>query len=98
MMPPGCHNDEISAAFIRRLEDLSLDIPLFIDLSPPPPLTLRHYDFREALFLSDVEQGEDYAVAFERMGECHGALNRDLRVRRVIHRYEDVSQTHRPAF
>jgi hypothetical protein len=98
MMPPGSHRDEIGAAFMRRLKDPLLDMPLFAGLSPLPRLTLGHYDLWEALFLADVEQGEDYAVAFERMGECHGALNRDLWVRRVIHWYEDVSQTHRSAF
>jgi len=54
---------------MRSLKNLSLDMTLFVSLSPPPRLTLRHYDFREAIFLADVEQREDYSVAFERMGE-----------------------------
>jgi hypothetical protein len=97
-MPQGRHHDEICAAFMRRLKNLSLDMTLFVSLSPLPRLTLRHYDIREAIFLADVEQCEDYSVAFERMGECHSAINRDLRVRRMVHRDEYVSQTHRAAF
>src|SRR5215470_15759320 len=69
MMPPGSHHDEIGAAFMRRLKNLSLDRPLFGGLSPLPGLTLRHDDFREAVFTADVDQREDYAVTFERTGE-----------------------------
>ena len=54
---------------MRSLKNLSLDMTLFVSLSPMPHLPLRHDDFREAIFLSDVEQCEDYSVAFERMGE-----------------------------
>ena len=68
-MPLRRHHDEIGVAFIRRLKNLSLDIPLFVSLSPLPRLTLRHYDFREAVFLADVEQREGHSVTFERMGE-----------------------------
>ncbi len=68
-MPQGRHHDEIGAAFMRRLKNLSLDMPLLVSHSPLPRLTLRHYDFREAIFLADVEQREDYSVAFERLGE-----------------------------
>jgi len=69
LMPPSRHHDEIGAIFMRRLKNLLLDMPLFVGLSPLPRLTLRHYDFREAIFLADVEQREDYSVAFERLGE-----------------------------
>jgi hypothetical protein len=69
MMPSGRHHDEIGVAFIRRLKNLSLDSPPFVDLSPLPRLTLRHYDFRKAIFFADVEQGEDYSAAFERAGK-----------------------------
>jgi len=34
--------------------------------------------------VADVEQCKDHRVAFEGMGECHGAFDRDLRGWRVI--------------
>jgi hypothetical protein len=97
-MPPGSHHDEIGSAFMRRLKNLSLDISLFVGSSPLPRFTFGHYDFRGSVLLADVEQREGQVVTFERMGERHCAVNRNLRVRRVIHRDEDVSQTHRSAF
>jgi hypothetical protein len=68
-MPPRRHHDEIGAAFIRCMKNLLLDVPLDVDLSPPPRLTLRHYDFREAVFLADVEQRDGHSVTSERVGE-----------------------------
>jgi len=68
-MPPGSHHDEIGSAFMRRLKNLSLDIPLFVGPSPLPRFTLGHYDFRESVLLADVEQREGQFVTFERMGE-----------------------------
>jgi len=68
-MPPGCHHYEIGVAFVRCSKNLSLYVPLFVDLSPMPCLTGGHYDLWKAILFTDVKQGECHPAAFERVCE-----------------------------
>jgi hypothetical protein len=63
------HHDEICAVFVRRLKNLSLDVPPFAELPPLPQLPPRYDDFREAAFFADMKQREDHPMTIECVGQ-----------------------------
>lgn len=69
LMPLRSHHDEIGAAFVRRMQNLPLDVPLFVGLAPPPHLAFGHNETKPvslfAALFSPQPQRSDSIVAIE---------------------------------